>query len=283
MFILRSQVPIIAITALLALCTFRSSACAQSVAPPPSRPDGLPAQAKWMPGLSGDDLNVYRDQQTLWLHPTQTSLQARRANLPRLCAPIRSLGWNRGQETELVFVPEPDHWRFTWKAAVASEAMIKMVFDGDPVLPEKVSPTGPAGDASVMLHAHHASTFGEKLRYEPQWYKNTVGYWTIPADYATWDFKLDEPGRYSIAVLQGCGEGQGGSDALISIRDGTSTVAELSFQTIDTGHFQNFRWNHLGDVTVANEGTYQLRIDAKRIAKGALFDVRAIHLVKQAK
>ncbi len=236
-----------------------------------------------MPALSGDDLNVYRDEQTLWLQPTPSSIQARRANLPRLCAPIRSLGWDGGQETELVFVPEPDHWRFSWKAAVAPKALIKMVFDGDPVLPDEVSPTRPAGDASVMLHAHHASTFGEKLRYEPQWYKNTVGYWTIPADYATWEFKLDEPGRYSIAVLQGCGEGQGGSDALISIRDGTSTVAELPFQTIDTGHFQNFRWNHLGDVTVAKEGTYQLRIDAKRIAKGALFDVRAIHLVKQAK
>ena len=85
-----------------------------------------------------------------------------------------------------------------------------------------------------------------------------------------------------MAVLQGCGKGQGGSDAVISLRQDGQVKAELTFQTIDTGHFQNFRWNHLGMIELPAAGTYQLRIDATRIAKVALFDVRTIHLVRQA-
>ncbi len=250
---------------------------------PTDRPSDLPAAAKWMASLSSDALNVYRDGQTLWLLPTSESIEARSFNLPRLCAPIRSLSWHDDAKRELGFVPEPDHWRFSWKPPVEPGSMIRVAFDGDPLLPGETSPPEPAGDGSVMLFAHQAATFGEKLRFEPQWYKNTVGYWTIAKDYATWDLKLDQPGRYSVAVLQGCGQGQGGSDAVITLRDEATIVAELPFQTIDTRHFQNFRWNHLGDLTVIEPGTYQLRIDAKRIAKGALFDVRAIHLVKQAK
>ena len=127
------------------------------------------------------------------------------------------------------------------------------------------------------------NTFGEKLRFEPQWYKNTVGYWAVASDYATWDLKIQQPGTYTVAVLQGCGKGHGGSDAVISLRQGNDVKAMLPFQTIDTGHFQNFRWNHLGTIDVAEGGTYQLRIGAERIAQNALFDVRAIHLVRQAK
>lgn len=108
-----------------------------------------------------------------------------------------------------------------------------------------------------MLHAYQASTFGEKLRFEPQWYKNTVGYWAVLNDYATWQFTMDQPGTYSVAVLQGCGQGQGGSDGVMTLRSGDGVTAELPFKTIDTGHFQNFRWNHLGAIDVPDDGKYE--------------------------
>ena len=91
-----------------------------------------------------------------------------------------------------------------------------------------------------MLHAWQAKTFGEKILFEPQWYKNTVGYWAIESDYATWELKIDQPGTYSVAMLQGCGKGQGGSDAVVTLRQDNTVKAKLHFQTIDTGHFQNF-------------------------------------------
>jgi hypothetical protein len=184
---------------------------------------------------------------------------------------------------DLKFRPEPQEWVFSWKAAPTEASVIEVVFDTPPVLPPDCPKSVPAGDGSVMLHAYQARTSGEKLRFEPQWSKNTVGYWTVPTDYALWNLTIDQPGTYSVAVLQGCGAGQGGSDAVITLRRGDdATRAELPFKTIDTGHFQNFRWNHLGTIDISDGGEYELRIEAKRIANAALFDVRAIHLVRQA-
>ena len=175
----------------------------------------------------------------------------------------------------------PRNGSFPGKQPPAS-AVIEVVFDSAPVLPADCPQATPAADGSVILHAYQASTFGEKLRFEPQRYKNTIGYWTIPTDYATWKLVIDQPGTFSVAVLQGCGEGQGGSDALISLWQGKEIKAELPFQTIDTGHYQNFRWKHLGSITVSEAGDYELRIAPRRIAKAALFDARMIHLVRQA-
>jgi hypothetical protein len=183
----------------------------------------------------------------------------------------------------LVHTPEPGEWLFAWKTPPKGASIIEVVFDGAPVLPADCPPAVPAGDSSIMLHAFQASTFGEKLRFEPQWFKNTVGYWTIGTDQATWKLSVDQPGTYSVAVLQGYGKDQGGSDAAISLMLGDEVKTSLKFQTIDTEHFQNFRWNHLGTMDIAQAGAYELRIRPTRIAKAALFDVRSIHLVKQAK
>jgi len=141
----------------------------------------------------------------------------------------------------------------------------------------------PTSDGSVMLHAHQAETHGEKLRFEPQAHKNTVGYWTVPTDYAVWRLSIEQPGTFVVAVLQGCGSGQGDSEALLTLRHNEQIHAELTWQTVDTGHFQNFRWLDVGSIHVSEAGRYQLRIDPKRIARAALCDVRAIHLVRQAK
>ena len=158
------------------------------------------------------------------------------------------------------------------------DPVIEVVFDVDPVLPADCAPAVAAGDGSIMLQAYQASTFGEKLRFEPQWYKNTVGYWAVGTDYATWNLTVDQPGTYSVAVLQGCGKGQGGSDAAISLSRGGKVKAELPFQTIDTGHFQNFVWRHAGVLTAERPGDYQIRIEAVEIPRVALMDVRQLHL-----
>lgn len=242
-----------------------------------------PESAKLLKQFSNDGVKVYRLNRALWLSPNASGLAKKKLVMPRLCAPIKSIRWKDRSQSEIKFRPEPAEWIFSWKSAPVSEPVIEVVFDTEPVLPADCAGAVPAGDGSVMLHAYQASTFGEKLRFEPQWYKNTVGYWAVGTDYATWNLKVDQPGDYSVAVLQGCGKGQGGSDAAITLRQGDKVKAELAFQTIDTGHFQNFRWNHLGTISISAAGDYQLRIEARRIAKVALFDVRTIHLVKQAK
>ena len=233
--------------------------------------------------LSSEDVEVSCSGSLLSLKPNPSAISKKKFSIPRLCAPLKSIAWESGEGPSIKFVPEIHEWVFSWKGDAPKQPCIKVVFDERPVLPNDNPKTIPAGDGSILFRADDAMTFGEKLRYEPQWYKNTVGYWTIPTDYATWQFSVDQPGTFTVAVLQGCGKGQGGSDALISVRKGDAEAAKLSFKTIDTGHFQNFRWNHLGQITIDEIGDYELRITPEKIAKNALFDVRRVHLVRQAK
>ena len=237
---------------------------------------------RW-PELDSQGVAASVDHQTLWLELDSSAIKRGKISIARLCAPIRSFEWLGGTVDGLKFVPEPEHWVFSWKSADVERAKIKVEFDVEPRLLSALPPVEPAGDGSIMLHAYQAKTTGEKLRFEPQWYKNTVGYWTIPTDDATWKLSVEQPGTFSVALLQGCGKGQGGSDALITVGKQDQVEAKLDFQTIDTGHFQNFRWNHLGKITIASPGEYELKLAPKKIASKALFDVRMIHLVRQAK
>lgn len=234
------------------------------------------------PQLDSVGVSAFVHGKTLWLKLDGDAVKNKKVVIPRLCAPIRSIQSIGRPLEDLRIRPAQQEWTIAWKAAPSGPAVIEIVFDSTPLLPHDCPISTPAGDGSVMLHAWQARTFGEKILFEPQWYKNTVGYWAIESDYATWNLRVDQPGVYSIAMLQGCGEGHGGSDAVVTLRKKDEVKAELAFQTIDTGHFQNFRWNHLGFINLEEPGTYQLRIDAKRIANIALFDVRTIHLVRQA-
>ena len=244
--------------------------------------DEIPRNSKPWPQVSSEGVSAYVDGETLWLKVDVATLKSKSAVMPRLCAAIRSIGWKGHPVSDLKIRPAQQEWTFSWKVAPMGSSVIEVVFDSTPLLPADCPVATPVGDGSVMLHAWQAKTFGEKILFEPQWYKNTVGYWAIKSDYATWDLKIDQPGTYSVAMLQGCGKAQGGSDALVTLRQDNRVRAKLPFQTIDTGHFQNFRWNHVGMLEIKESGAYQLRIDATRIAKVALFDVRMIHLVRQA-
>ncbi len=235
-----------------------------------------------LPEVSNKTVDVNRSEQTLLLSPTDEGRDTRVVELPRLYSPIRSIRWSDDSKRKISFSPEPEKWIFSWEYPVPAGAMIEVVLVAQHMLPTQQQSLEPSGDGSFFMHAHQATTHGAKLRFEPQWFKNTVGYWTNPQDFATWSLKNVATGKYTLAVLQGCGAEQGRSEAAISIVGEDSVVAELEFRTIDTGHFQNFRWHHVGTVVVAESGDYQLRISAIKIAKAALMDVRAIHLVKQA-
>ncbi|MCA9085947.1 MAG: hypothetical protein KDA81_17935 [Planctomycetaceae bacterium] len=246
-------------------------------------PADIPVTAKLRENLSSSAVQVYGLERKLWLHVQSEALPAGKVTIPRLCAPMKSMRWLDASDAEIKFVPEPQEWVFSWKQAPNQSPIIEVDFDIAPLLPKDCPTAAAAGDGSVLLHAWQAATFGEKLRFEPQWFKNTVGYWTVPTDYAEWNFVADQPGTFTVAVLQGCGAGQGGSVVVASVRTATDEVDRLSFQTIDTGHFQNFRWNHLGTVTIPAAGSYQLRLTPGKIAKAAVFDVRMVHLVRQAR
>ncbi len=232
------------------------------------------------PAIKG--CTVKRDAARVWIVADRAE-QPGQVEIPRFSALLRSVKWLDGSEEQLTLVPEPQHWVISWKKAPGPSAKgtLVLTFDTPTALPEELSPAVSAADQSITLHAYQATTTGEKVRYEPQPHKNTVGYWVGKEDAASWTIEIAAPGKYSVAVLQGCGKSQGGSEAILQVMQGHEVKAELSFQTVDTGHFQNFQWCHLGYLNLTEAGKQRLIIKPKQIAKAALFDVRSIQLVRQ--
>lgn len=212
--------------------------------------------------------------------------------VPRICGSLRAIRWDsagdNGEAAPSIH-PEPAAWIVRWQGVPARARRIVLEFDQPPCLLSELKPVAANGDGSIMLHAYQAATQGEKLRYEPQPFKNTVGYWTVPTDTASWQLRIEEPGEFNVGILQGCGAGQGGSRASLTIEQNDpplafgptgQTVATLEFEVVETEHFQNFQWRHLGRMAITQPGVYTLTLAPQSIANAALMDVRAIHLIR---
>jgi hypothetical protein len=199
--------------------------------------------------------------------------------IPRICGTLRESTWIGDKEGPVTVYPEPEYWLVKWSSRPNNANTIVLSFDQRPELIDELKPVQPQGDASVMLHAYQATTTGEKLRYEPQPHKNTVGYWTIATDSVAWRFRANKPGDYNVAILQDCGEGQGGSRGELSLLRADKCVAKLEFTVSETGHFQDFVWNQTGSISIDEPGEYSLVIKPMEIKKAAMMDVRSVHLV----
>ncbi len=202
--------------------------------------------------------------------------------IPKFCAPVRGARWIQGtQSIPLDLTPEINHWNLSTKQSLTGQGTLVVEFDALALLPHELPLNQATADGSIWLPAHAATTNGEKLRYEPQPHKNTVGYWTQAGDFATWKFRVEKPGKFNLAILQGCGAGQGGSRAVVDLLDSAGkSVGQVEFDVLETGHFQNFQWIQLSTVEVKEPGEYQLKVSPKQIRKNALMDIRAVHLIR---
>src|ERR1041384_3617076 len=108
-------------------------------------------------------------------------------------------------------------------------------------------------DGIILLHASEAIVHGKNLRFEPQPNKNTLGYWTLPTDWAEWKFTVDRPGVFDLEVWQGCGKGNGGSDVRVEVAG-----QNFDFVVDETGHFQSFIPRQLGRVHITKAGEFHL-------------------------
>ena len=138
----------------------------------------------------------------------------------------------------------------------------------------------PGADGSILLHSKDAYVYGEKMRYEPQPNKNTLGFWTRKEDVAEWLFSVPEAGEYEVEVLQGCGKGSGGAEVKIETPEiGNGLVSpQLKFTVEDTGHFQNFKPRIIGKVMLPTGSNLSLRVVPQTKPGGAVMDLRQITL-----
>jgi hypothetical protein len=230
------------------------------------------------------------DGNVVTLHNFRATVKGK-VEIPRLATMIESVtGEVREQACDVKVDSQPLTWFIEWDASKVMqnddfELMITMKCHDRPVSINQVRPIAQRADGFIRIAAHQAVTKGTLLRYEPQAHKNTVGYWTKAEDSANWTIDIVQGGRFSVAILAGCGEGQGGSTIDFTLsRSGSSSSssASVQFVTKDTGHFQNFQWQSIGEVTI-EPGLYSLKVQPKSIAKQAALDIREITLSRQAK
>ena len=228
-----------------------------------------------------DGVTATRDADTLYLR-IDPGVESP-ISIPRLAAPLRAMHWEGNDSTEgFALSPEQQTWKIGWKDRPQGASTLVLKLDARPLLMSEVMPIQAKADGSFYLPAHLASVTGEKVRYEPQPYKNTLGYWTGKKDSVTWTIRLDKPGRYNVSILQGCGKGQGGSKAVIRFVRPRADADEttIGFEVLETGHFQNFQWRHLGEIKLAEAAVIEVTVQPDQIKKNALMDVRAVHLVR---
>ena len=89
----------------------------------------------------------------------------------------------------------------------------------------------------------------------------------------SWDFKLDQPGTFSVEVTQACSKDSSGSEYSIAVGDQV-----LTDKVPDTGAFTNFVNRTLGTFKIGQPGSYTLSV--KPIIKPglAVMDLRAVTL-----
>lgn len=154
-----------------------------------------------------------------------------------------------------------------WRAAVAAQSMTP-----NPAY----RPHPPNAQGRIDMHARNARVQGLQLRYEPFPHKNTLGYWVVMEDSASWEFTLTKPGKYQAEGLIGCGNGSGGS--VVEVTVGMQT---LSYTVKETGGFQAFVPTPLGEFTFAEPGRYTVTLRAVKKPGVAVMDIRMLSLIPQ--
>lgn len=122
----------------------------------------------------------------------------------------------------------------------------------------------------IRLHARDAQVHGEKLRYESEPYKNTLGYWVRTEDWAEWRFDVPRAGAYEVEILQGCKGG--GSEVTVEVAG-----QSITFPVEDTGHFQNFISRTVGVVDL-EAGAQTLALKPRKKNGAAIMDCRRVVL-----
>jgi alpha-L-fucosidase len=134
-------------------------------------------------------------------------------------------------------------------------------------------PAEQAKDGSVTLRAADAIVHGHTARYESGGDKDNIGYWTDPADYVTWAFKVTKPASFDVKITYACDNGVGGSEYKVAIAE-----QELDGTVSDTGNWVAFVTHKLGTVKIGKTGTCTLSVRPKTMPHSAVMNLKSVTL-----
>ncbi len=236
-------------------------------------PTGIPSSAVPLKSDGEVPLVAWVDGNHMFV-PVNDSTTSTQLTIPRLANVAQDVQWLSEESSRFSVQSEPNYWVVNvGKAPENKPAVVQFTLDSPARVFDVELVTKPTSENMILLPAQMAITRGEKLRFEPQPHKNTVGYWANEKDTAEWKFEVKEAGTYGIDILQGCGTGHGGSTVALQVAS-----SKLTFEVQETGHFQNFIWRTLGSVQLPVSEKSSLRLVPLKKAGGAVMDVRAVRL-----
>ncbi len=130
-----------------------------------------------------------------------------------------------------------------------------------------------APHGAVVLNARDVTIHGNTVRYEPP-PKDTIGYWSDPTDWVSWDFQLDKPEKFTVQMKHACGKGSGGSQYAVEVAG-----QKLEELMPETGSFRTFKLRTLGVITIDKPGKYTLSVKPANKTGVAVMDLQTIYLI----
>jgi alpha-L-fucosidase len=109
-------------------------------------------------------------------------------------------------------------------------------------------------DGSIELHAADAEMRGG-LQYESGNGKDNIGYWTDADDFAGWTFKVNQPGKFQVAV-----QTAGQAESNFEISAGGQKISGTAPNTGDYAKFQTKKLN--GTLDIPTPGSVKLTVKA---------------------
>jgi hypothetical protein len=120
----------------------------------------------------------------------------------------------------------------------------------------------------LILEGPKARLSGKNNRVEDN---SHIGYWTNPADTASWDMEVPAPGKYAVKILYSCLGSFSGSDVDLKVGDKQLTAAVLP-----TKGWKEFELMSMGVIQLDEVGTTTCTVGFGERRKKALFNLKSV-------
>ena len=129
-------------------------------------------------------------------------------------------------------------------------------------------------DGSIELLAIDSTVEGKRARIEKKGDNpHNIGYWTDPADTASWTFDLARPGKYDVEVEYSLDRRSEGSEYALEFG-----ARKVEVKPKVTGTWLDFTKVKVGTVELSDAGTIKLVVRPTKKPGQAVLDLRAVRL-----
>jgi len=138
--------------------------------------------------------------------------------------------------------------------------------------PQKAKPpvTLKLGGSDLMLGAKAAALSGRKNKIEDG---DHIGFWTDPADTASWALDVQAPGKYAVKLHYSSAPERDGSDVVVNVAG-----KQLTAKVKTTGSWGAYKLMELGTVELT-KGRATCTVGFGETRKKALFNLKGVLLV----